>query len=110
MTMSNSFAGVREADVAQTLHVPAASVAAAHPAAAAAITPRKPRTGTAIVASVRGTPEQSPQKPNGHGPEITGSVAIVFGRSPNTGSLIHRKQTEEINDQGSRESEPCPQR
>jgi hypothetical protein len=56
MTILNSFTGVREADMAQTLHVSGAFVAAAHHAAAAAITPRKPRTGTAIVASVRGTP------------------------------------------------------
>ncbi len=55
MTISNSFIGVREADMAQTLHVLVASSAAA-PAAAAAIAPRKPRTGTAILASVRGTP------------------------------------------------------
>ncbi len=55
MTILNSFNGVREADMAQTLHVSGASPAAAH-AAAAAIAPRKPRTGTAILASVRGTP------------------------------------------------------
>jgi hypothetical protein len=53
MTILNSFTGVRVADMAQTLHVSGALAAAAHPAAA--ITPRKPRTGTAIGASVRGT-------------------------------------------------------
>ena len=56
MTTLNSITGVRIADMAQTLHVSGAFAAAAHPAAAAAITPRKPRTGTAIVASVGGTP------------------------------------------------------
>lgn len=55
MTIMNSFTGVRMADdMAQTLHVSAAVAAAAH-TAAAAITPRKPRTATAIGASVRGT-------------------------------------------------------
>jgi hypothetical protein len=55
MTIVNSFTGVRMADdMAQTLHVSAAIAAAAH-TAAAAITPRKPRTATAIGASVRGT-------------------------------------------------------
>ena len=63
MTMLNSFTGVRIADMAQTLHISGATAAAAHPAAAA-IAPRKaaaiaaarkPRTGTAIGASVRGT-------------------------------------------------------
>ena len=54
MTILNSFNGVIMADMAQTLHVSAAIAAAAHPAAAA-IAPRKPRTGTAIDASVRGT-------------------------------------------------------
>ena len=60
MTMLNSSTGVRIADMAQTLHISGAT--AAHPAAAAiaprnaaAIAPRKPRTGTAIGASVRGT-------------------------------------------------------
>ncbi len=56
MTIVNSFNSVIVADMAQTLHVSGAVAAAAHPAAAAAITPRKPRTGTAIIASVRGTP------------------------------------------------------
>ncbi len=51
MTNINAFSGVGVADMAQTLHVSAAIAAAAHPAAAA-ITPRKPRTATAIVASV----------------------------------------------------------
>jgi len=55
MTILNSITGVRVADMSQTLHVSAAFAAAAHPAAAAAITPRKPRTATAIGASVRGT-------------------------------------------------------
>jgi hypothetical protein len=55
MTILNPFAGVRVADMAQTLHVSRAFAAAAHPAAAAAaITPRKPRTAAAIGASVRG--------------------------------------------------------
>ena len=54
MTMLNSLTGVRIADMAQTLHISGATAAAAHPAAAA-IAPRKPRTGTAIGASVRGT-------------------------------------------------------
>ena len=53
MTILNSITGVRVADMSQTLHVFGAFAAAAHPAAA--ITPRKPRTGTAIGASVRGT-------------------------------------------------------
>jgi hypothetical protein len=51
MTILNSI--TRVADMSQTLHVFGAFAAAAHPAAA--ITPRKPRTGTAIGASVRGT-------------------------------------------------------
>ena len=62
MTMLNSFTGVRIADMAQTLHISGATPAAARPAAAAiaprkaaAIAARKPRTGTAIGASVRGT-------------------------------------------------------
>jgi hypothetical protein len=57
MTISNSITGVRVVDMSQTLHVSGAFAAAAHPAAAAAaaIAPRKPRTGTAIGASVRGT-------------------------------------------------------
>lgn len=67
MKTLNSITGVRVADMSQTLHVAAAFAAAAHPAGAAvrpvaaaahpaaAITPRKPRTGTAIGASVRGT-------------------------------------------------------
>jgi hypothetical protein len=54
MTISNSITGVRVAGMSQTLHVSRAFAAAAHPAAAA-ITPRKPRTATAIGASVRGT-------------------------------------------------------
>ena len=53
MTILNSFTGVRVAEM-QTLHVSRAFAAAAHPAAAAAIAPRKPRTATAIGASVRG--------------------------------------------------------
>ena len=57
MTITNAFTGVRVADMARTLHVIQASAASAHPAASAhradaAITPRKPRTATAIVASV----------------------------------------------------------
>ena len=52
MTILNSI--TRVADMSQTLHVFGAFAAAPHPAAAA-ITPRKPRTGTAIGASVRGT-------------------------------------------------------
>jgi hypothetical protein len=55
MKITNSIAGVRVADMAQTLHVSGAFVAAAHPTAAAAIAPRKPRTAAAIGASVRGT-------------------------------------------------------
>jgi len=56
MTILNSITGVRVAAMSQPLHVSGAFAAAAHPAAgAAAITPRKPRTGTAIGASVRGT-------------------------------------------------------
>ena len=56
MTIINAFSGVRVAGMSRTLHVIGAVAAAAHPAAAAAITPRKPRTATAIVASVnRGT-------------------------------------------------------
>jgi hypothetical protein len=52
MTMINTFTGVRDAGMARTLHVIQAVAASAHPAAAA-ITPRKPRTAaTAIVASV----------------------------------------------------------
>ncbi len=55
MTILNSITGVRVADMSQTLHVSRAFAAAAHPAiAAAAIAPRKPRTATAIGASVRG--------------------------------------------------------
>ena len=58
MTIMNQIAGVRVADVSQmpqTLHVSGAFAAAAHPAAAAAaITPRKPRNAAAIGASVRG--------------------------------------------------------
>jgi hypothetical protein len=50
MAIINTFTGVSIAGMAQTLHVPAIG-AAAH-SAAAAITPRKPRTATAIVASV----------------------------------------------------------
>jgi hypothetical protein len=49
MTFINAFTGVDTAGMARTLHV---ADAAAHPA----IAPRKPRTATAIVASVnRGT-------------------------------------------------------
>ena len=55
MKYIDSIAGVRVADIAQTLHVSGAFGAAAHPAAAAAITQRKPRTAAAIGASVRGT-------------------------------------------------------
>jgi hypothetical protein len=56
MTILNPITGVRVADLSQTLHVSGAFAAAAHPAAAAAaMTPRKLRTGTAIDASVRGT-------------------------------------------------------
>jgi hypothetical protein len=51
MTILNSI--TRVAAMSQTLHVSGAFTAAAHPAAA--ITPRKPHTGTAIGASVRGT-------------------------------------------------------
>jgi hypothetical protein len=51
MTILNSI--TRVADMSQTLHVFGAFAAAAHPAAA--ITPRKPHTDTAIGASVRGT-------------------------------------------------------
>lgn len=54
MKIMNSIYGVSVAAMAQTLHVSGAFAAAAHPAAAA-ITQRKPRTGTAIGASVRGT-------------------------------------------------------
>lgn len=54
MKIMNLIDGVRVAAMAQTLHVSGAFAAAAHPAAAAAITQRKPRTGTAIGASVRG--------------------------------------------------------
>jgi hypothetical protein len=54
MNIMNQIA-VRAADTSQTLHVSGAFAAAAHPAAAAAaITQRKPRTATAIGASVRG--------------------------------------------------------
>jgi hypothetical protein len=55
MTIINAFSGVgadvSAAGMARTLHVIQAVAASAHPAAAA-ITPRKPRTATAIVASV----------------------------------------------------------
>jgi hypothetical protein len=52
MTITNAFTGVSVSGMARTLHViQAIEAAAAHPAAAA-ITPRKPRTATAIVASV----------------------------------------------------------
>ena len=52
LAISNAFTGVGVAGMARTLHV--IQAAAAHPAAA--ITPRKARTATAIVASVkRGT-------------------------------------------------------
>jgi hypothetical protein len=55
MTSNGAFTGVGMAGMARTLHVTEVIAAAAHPAAAA-ITPRKPRTATAIVASVnRGT-------------------------------------------------------
>jgi nicotinic acid phosphoribosyltransferase len=50
MAIINKFTGVSIAGMPQTLHVPAIG-AAAH-SAAAAITGRKPRTATAIVASV----------------------------------------------------------
>jgi hypothetical protein len=56
MTIINALSSAGVAGMARTLHVIQADAAAAHPAAAAAITPRKPRTATAIVASVnRGT-------------------------------------------------------
>ena len=55
MNILNSITGVRVADMSQTLHVSRAFAAAPQHAAAAAITPRKPRTATAIGASVRGT-------------------------------------------------------
>ena len=51
MTIINVFSRVGVAGMSRTLHVIQADAAAAHPAAAA-ITPRKPRTATAIVASV----------------------------------------------------------
>ena len=52
MAIINAFTGVSVSGVARTLHViQTIDAAAAHPAAAA-ITPRKPRTATAIVASV----------------------------------------------------------
>ena len=52
MAIINAFTGVSMAGMSRTLHVFGAVTAAAHPAAAA-ITPRKPRTAaTAIVASV----------------------------------------------------------
>jgi hypothetical protein len=56
MAIINAFTGVGEARMSRTLHAVGAVAAAEHPAAAA-ITPRKPRTAaTAIVASVnRGT-------------------------------------------------------
>jgi hypothetical protein len=55
MTINYAFTGVGMAGMARIFHVTGAIAAAAHPAAAA-ITPRKPRTATAIVASVnRGT-------------------------------------------------------
>lgn len=50
MTIYNAVNGVGVAGMARTLHVTEAIAAAAHPAAA--IAPRKPRTATAIVASV----------------------------------------------------------
>ena len=53
MTIVNAFTGVGTAGMARPLHVTQADAASAHRAAAAAITPRKPRTAaTAIVASV----------------------------------------------------------
>lgn len=51
MTIINAFSSVGASGMSRTLHVVGAVAAAAHPAAAA-ITPRKPRTATAIVASV----------------------------------------------------------
>jgi hypothetical protein len=52
MAIINAFTGVGVAGMSRTLHVIGTIAAAAHPAAAA-ITPRKPRTAaTAIVASV----------------------------------------------------------
>jgi len=51
MTNINAFSSVGVVGMARTLHVIPADAAAAH-AAAAAITQRKPRTATAIVASV----------------------------------------------------------
>jgi hypothetical protein len=65
MTIINAFSGVGVAGMARTLHVIAAHAAAAHAAAAhaaaahpavAAITPRKPRSATAIVAFVNRGP------------------------------------------------------
>lgn len=54
MTIINAFNSVGVCGMARTLHVAQAIAAAAH--SAAAITPRKPRTASAIVASVnRGT-------------------------------------------------------
>ena len=56
MTIINAFSSAGVAGMPRTLHVIQSDAAAAHPAAAAAITPRKPRTATAIFASVnRGT-------------------------------------------------------
>ncbi|MFY9920672.1 MAG: hypothetical protein WAL26_20100 [Mycobacterium sp.] len=52
MTIINAFSSAGVAGMSRTLHVIAGDAAAAHPAVAAAITPRKPRTATAIVASV----------------------------------------------------------
>ena len=53
MTITNAFTGVGTAGMTRTLHVIQADATSAHPAAAAAIAPRKPRTAaTAIVASV----------------------------------------------------------
>lgn len=51
MTIINAISRAGVSGMARTFHVAGAVAAAAHPAAAA-ITPRKPRTATAIVASV----------------------------------------------------------
>jgi hypothetical protein len=51
MTIINAFNGEGVSGMARTLHTIQAVAAAAHPAAAAT-TPPKPRTATAIVASV----------------------------------------------------------
>ncbi len=56
MAIINAFTGVGVAGMPSTLRVTQAVAAAAHPAAAAAITPPRKHRATAIVASVnRGT-------------------------------------------------------